>query len=243
MKSELFDPKFGERQTTDKFTLQSKKLLRVAMTGQSGIVAAAGSMVAYQGQMDFNYKGSGSIGGFIKKKLSGEDSRLMKVRGQGEVFLAREAQDIATLLLEGEAISVNSKSILAFDEGIGYDIKMMRSHGAMMGGGLFNVQLQGNGFVAITTDGPPLLLDCSQQPTFVDPQAVVCWSANLNPTFKNDMNLGSLIGRGSGEAFQMGFHGPGFVVIQPSEGPSAMSGSSQGENGGSVTGMLGDLLG
>ena len=30
--------------------------------------------------------------------------------------------------------------------------------------------------------------------------------------------MGSLIGRGSGESFQLAFHGPGFVVVQPCEG-------------------------
>ena len=30
--------------------------------------------------------------------------------------------------------------------------------------------------------------------------------------------MGSLIGRGSGEPFQLAVHGPGFVVVQPSEG-------------------------
>ena len=29
--------------------------------------------------------------------------------------------------------------------------------------------------------------------------------------------MGSLIGPGSGESFQLAFHGPGFVVVQPSE--------------------------
>lgn len=31
------------------------------------------------------------------------------------------------------------------------------------------------------------------------------------------MKLGSLVGRGSGEAMQLGFKGTGFVVVQPSE--------------------------
>ncbi|WP_349828924.1 AIM24 family protein, partial [Brevibacterium litoralis] len=58
---------------------------------------------------------------------------------------------------------------------------------------------------------------CSQQPTFVDPQAAVCWSSSLAPQIKTDINLNSFLGRGSGEAFQLAFHGPGFVVVQPSE--------------------------
>ena len=33
------------------------------------------------------------------------------------------------------------------------------------------------------------------------------------------LTAGSLIGRGSGEAFQVAFSGQGFVIVQPSEGP------------------------
>ena len=59
----------------------------------------------------------------------------------------------------------------------------------------------------------------------LNPQAAVCWSANLQPQIKNDFKMGSLIGRGSGESFQLGFHGPGFVVVQPSEGAPVVAAS------------------
>ena len=75
------------------------------------------------------------------------------------------------------------------------------------------------------SDGPPMLLDCSQQPTSIDPQAAICWSANLQPQIKNTFKVGSLIGRGSGESFQLTFHGPGFVVVQPSEGQPVVASS------------------
>src|SRR5699024_7381545 len=94
-----------------------------------------------------------------------------------------------------------------------------------MAGGLFNLFLQGHGMVAVTSDGPPMLLDCSQQSTYVAPPPAVCWSANLQPQIKNDFQLGALCGRLSGETFQLGFHGPGFVFVQPSEGMPASSGS------------------
>ena len=74
-------------------------------------------------------------------------------------------------------------------------------------------------------DGPPLLLGCSQQPTFIDPQAAIYWSANLQPQIKSSFKMGSLIGRGSGEPFQLAFHGPGFVVVQPSEGQPVVASS------------------
>ena len=51
---------------------------------------------------------------------------------------------------------------------------------------------------------------------FVDPQAKICWPVNLYPQIKSGLTLGSLMGPGSGEPFQLAFHGPGFVVVQPS---------------------------
>lgn len=217
MKSELFGQDFQENQTTDRFVLQSKKMLRAHLDGDDRIVASAGSMVAYQGNVKFGHKGSGSIGNFLKKAVSGEDAPLMTVDGMGDVFFARDSKEIFTILLEGESITVNSHSLLAFDANLKYDIRMTKSMAGTMAGGLFNIEISGHGYVAIVSHGQPLLLDCSQQQTFVDPQAALCWSTNLRPTFKNDMNLGSLIGRSSGESYQMAFSGQGFVVIQPSE--------------------------
>lgn len=216
MKSELFGQNFQENQTSDRFVLQSKKMLRAHLDGDDRIVASAGSMVAYQGNVKFGYKGSGSISNFLKKAVSGEDAPLMTVDGHGDVFFARNSKEIFTILLEGESITVNSHSLLAFDANLKYDIKMTKSMAGTMAGGLFNIEISGNGYVAIVSHGQPLLLDCSQ-PTFVDPQAALCWSTSLRPSFKNDVNLGSLIGRSSGESYQMAFNGQGFVIIQPSE--------------------------
>ena len=84
--------------------------------------------------------------------------------------------------------------------------------------------------------GKPVVLDCSQQPTYVDTQAAVCWSANLVPGIHNAMNMKSMLRGGSGEAFQYAFHGPGFVVVQAYEWTAAAQGKSGGGGG------LGDLL-
>lgn len=216
MKSELFGQDFQENQTTDRFVLQSKKMLRGHLDGDDRIIASAGSMVAYQGNVKFGHKGSGSIGNFLKKQISGEDAPLMTVDGMGDVFFARESKEIFTIMLEGESITVNSHSLLAFDANLKYDIKMTKSMAGSMAGGLFNIEISGNGYVAIVSHGQPLLLDC-KQPTFVDPQAALCWSSHLHPSFKNDMNLGTLFGRSSGESYQMAFNGDGFVIVQPSE--------------------------
>ena len=218
MRSNLFDAVNQEKQTNDRWTLQSAKMLRCALSpGAPEVVSAAGAMVAYQGQMDFSYQGSGGGMRLLKKMASGEGSNLMRTRGHGEIFYARQAHDIFLITLAGDAITLNTRNMLAFDSSLQWDVRSLASAG-LMAGGLFNLFLQGQGMVAVTSDGPPMLLDCSQQPTYVDPQAAICWSASLQPQVKSDFKFGSLIGRGSGESFQLAFHGPGFVVVQPSEG-------------------------
>ena len=226
MRSPIFDQNHREQETSQRWTLQSNKMLRVVLGPE--VLAAQGAMVAYQGTMDFSYQGSKNLSGMLKKAVTGEGGNLMRVTGQGEVFFARAAQNVFLLQLEGDAITVNTRSLLAFDANLGYDIRMIGNAG-LLAGGLFNLLVQGQGMVAISSDGPPMLLDCSQQPTFVDPQAVICWSANLQPQVKSSFKMGSLIGRGSGESIQLGFHGQGFVVVQPSEGrPDVASSSSEG---------------
>ena len=58
----------------------------------------------------------------------------------------------------------------------------------------------------------------STRPTFADIQAAVAWSSSLTTSVRRTAGAGALIGRGSGEAFQLGFSGQGFVIVQASEG-------------------------
>ncbi len=88
----------------------------------------------------------------------------------------------------------------------------------MLAGGLFNTTLRGTGWLAIVTDGEPVVLNAAEAPTFADTDAIVAWSAHLDTTLKSTMSAGALIGRGSGEAVQVAFPGQGFVIVQPSEG-------------------------
>ncbi|MDO5051852.1 MAG: AIM24 family protein [Pseudoclavibacter sp.] len=222
MRSPIFDQAHQERQTNQRWTLQSNKMLRTVLGPE--VFAAQGAMVAYQGNIDFAYKGSGGLGGLMKKAMTGEGGNLMRVSGQGEVFFARRAEDVFLLELEGDGITINTRSLLAFDSSLQHEIRAMGNAG-LLAGGLFNLLVHGHGVAAVSSDGPPMLLDCSQQPTFVDPQAAVCWSANLQPQLKSSFKMSSLIGRGSGESFQLAFHGPGFVVVQPSEGQPVVTGS------------------
>jgi uncharacterized protein (AIM24 family) len=63
----------------------------------------------------------------------------------------------------------------------------------------------------------PISLDCAERETYVDPDALIAWTDGLDMKARRTIKAGALIGRGSGEAFQIGFKGRGFVVVQPSE--------------------------
>jgi uncharacterized protein (AIM24 family) len=234
VRSQLFDSAHAEVSTDQRWALQSRYMLRSALGPD--LLAAKGAMVAYQGQVRFHHDSAGSLGRLVKKVVTAEDTPLMRVQGSGEVFLARQAEHVFLVQLEGDGLSVDGKNLLAFDATVDWDIRRVQGAG-MMSGGLFNVELQGMGVVALTSDGPPMLLDCSQQPTFVDVQAAVAWSANLAPQVVSSMNMRSMLRGGSGEAFQYAFHGPGFVAVQPSEGRPVPA-----EGGKSSGGVLGDLF-
>ena len=229
---------YNETQSTDSFALQNSKLLKVRLD-QVTIQAKLGSMVAYQGDVKFEHAGSGGLGRMLKKAVSGEGQSLMKMTGTGEVFLADTAQDIHLVYLENEKITVNGPNLLAFDAGIDWDIERMQGASGMMGGGLFNTSLQGTGWVAILSDGPPVLLNVASAPTFADAQAAITWSSGVSTSIKTDVNLKSLIGRGSGETVQMAFSGQGWVLVQPSEGRITAAQASGSGGGG---GGLGNLL-
>ena len=229
---------FNETQATESFALQNSKLLKVRLAGHT-IQAKRGSMVAYQGDVSFEHAGSGGMSRMLKKAVTGEGASLMKVSGSGEVFLADQAQDVHLLQLEGEKITVNGPNLLAFDADIDWDIERVQGAAGMMGGGLYNTSLKGTGWVAILSDGPPVMLDVASAPTFADAQAAITWSEGVTTSLKTDVKLKNLVGRGSGESLQMAFAGQGWLLVQPSEG-RVIAGPDGGGNRG---GGLGNLLG
>jgi uncharacterized protein (AIM24 family) len=200
------------------FELESSRLLEINLNGQ--VWTKMGSMVAYRGNIHFQREGmlEHGIGNFLKKAVSGEGMSLTKAEGSGTLYLADSGKRVTVLRLQGDALFVNGNDVLAFEAAVRHQITMMRRITAVLAGGLFNVRLEGNGLIAITTHGrPTTLLVTPDNPVCTDPNATVAWSASLQPEFKTDVSFKTFLGRGSGESIQMLFRGQGFVVIQPYE--------------------------
>jgi uncharacterized protein (AIM24 family) len=209
----LSDERFAEVGSGQRVVRQNSRMLKVVLGDD--VLAKQGSMVAFQGQIDFEYEGSGAAK-LLKKAMTGEGVSLMRCRGQGELFLADAGHQVHIIRLDGAGLTVNGKNILAFEPSLAWDIERVKGAG-MAAGGVFNTRLQGHGWVAITTDGDPVVLQ-TDQPTFADTDAAVAWSSSLSTNLNRTVKAGALIGRGSGEAVQLAFHGEGIVIVQPSEG-------------------------
>lgn len=199
------------------FQLVNAKMLKVDLAGAGGFFyAKQGSMVAYQGDVDFSYEGAGGMAKLFKKAFTGEGMSLMKVSGGGDVFLAQDADEVFVLYLEDESVTVSGSNILAFSSTLTWDINRVEG-ASMLSGGLFNTTFTGTGALAVTAYGTPVVLQVDE-PTYVDMQSVVLWSTSLSSSVRRTAKLGAAVGRGSGEAYQLGLTGDGIVVVQASEG-------------------------
>ena len=251
MRSDLFSPQNAEAQTQQPgMKLQNGKMLKIALNGEMNV--RQGAMVAYQGNISFQGLGASGVGQFVKQALTGEGIPLMRCTGTGDMFLADLASDIHLIDLEGQndGLTINGKNVLAFEPSLAYDIRRVQGAGMLSNAGLFNCVFSGQGRIAVTTKGTPVVLQVDQ-PTYADPQAAVCWSASLQTGFHraDQFGLGTLIGRSTGEAFTMSFNGQGFVVVQPSEeAPGGFvggtgSGHQAGQQGSTAGAILGNFLG
>jgi uncharacterized protein (AIM24 family) len=108
-----------------------------------------------------------------------------------------------------------------------------------MAGGFWQLSLRGTGYLAVTSDGPPVVLDVAQAQTVADADAVVLWTQGVSMEPRLDTGgLKSMMRGGTGEMLQLAFGGQGWVMVQPSEGVVQGTGQQKASGGG-----LGGLLG
>ncbi|MFE0705395.1 AIM24 family protein [Streptomyces sp. NPDC058872] len=193
-------------------------MLKVAMASGQDLYARSGSMVAYEGFITYE-PNPPAVRQVAQQWVTGENTPLMKCSGDGLLYLADYGADVVVINLQNDSISVNGTNVLAFDAHLQWQVERVKGLAKLAGQGLFNVEISGTGWVALTSRGTPIVVDCGrgEDETYVDPDALVAWSPALKVKGKRSFKASSLIGRGSGEAYQMAFSGQGIVVVQPSE--------------------------
>ncbi|MFG1669599.1 TerD family protein [Streptomyces sp. Y7] len=209
---------FKETPTGQRWTQQNKKLVRVDLgIGGQPVLARQGSMVLYQGKVDFSYKGAG-FAGRIVGNATGQEMQLMRCTGQGQVFLAENSTMLHPIELQGDGICVSAENVLAFDESLQYEVRRIEGHG-IPGGALFTMQFTGTGTIVVKTHGTPVVLPVTPT-TFADCNAVVAWSSAAQVVVSSQVRMRRNAYPGdTGESVNLQFRAaPGnFIVVQPYE--------------------------
>lgn len=193
------------------------------------VFSQRGAMIAYRGEVSFTPNmrgGQGGLASMIGRRVADEDTPLMTVEGDGTVMFGHGGHHIEVIDLAGNTLYVEADRLLAFDATLQQGTMFLGSQGGVMGmvrgqvtgQGLFTTTLQGHGSVAVMAHGGVLELPITpDRPVHVDPQAYVAHHGDVRNKLSTALGWRDMVGRGSGEAFQLELSGNGAVYVQASE--------------------------
>lgn len=209
----------------------NSKVVRAQVDPHSPVLARRGAMLGYEGQVSFRPvagQGQGMGGGgmtqMVGRAMAGESSAMMVTEGQGSVLYGFRGLHVTVIELTGDSLTCEADRLLAHDANLQTSVEMIAQggvrqavRGAMTGQGLFTTRVAGQGAVAVLSHGGAFPLDLNGETVGVDPQAYVGHVGALNVDLKASVGMRDLVGRGSGEAFQLHVSGHGRVYVQASE--------------------------
>ncbi|MFT2017824.1 AIM24 family protein [Streptomyces sp. 796.1] len=208
--------------------LNSRMVEAAVMPGQT-MFSQRGAMLAYRGEVSFTPSITGGQGGvmsMIGRRVANEATPLMTVKGSGSVLFGHGGHHVHVVDLTGETLYVEADRLLAFDGTLRQGTMFMGSQGGVMGmvrgqvtgQGLFTTTLEGHGSVAVMAHGGVIELPIAPgRDIHVDPQAYVAHRGQVRNKLTTAIGWRELVGRGSGEGFQLVLSGTGTVYVQASE--------------------------
>ncbi|MGG2458774.1 AIM24 family protein [Streptomyces sp. RGM 3693] len=222
------------------FTALNSRMVEATIAPGQRMFSQRGAMLAYRGEVAFTPNiqgGQGGLGSMIGRRIAGEATPLMTVevpqghKGQGgaptaTVMFGHGGHHVQVVDLTGDTLYVEADRLLAFDGSLAQGTMFMGSQGGVMGmvrgqvtgQGLFTTTLQGHGSAAVMAHGGVIELPITpQRPVHVDPQAYVAHRGDVHNRLSTAIGWREMIGRGSGEAFQLELSGQGTVYVQASE--------------------------
>lgn len=217
----------------------NSKLLRAHVDGGS-LLSRRGAMVAYFGDVHFTPKVSmsGGVGGFVGRMIAGEQVPMMEASGSGTVLYGYRGLQVTLMELTGDQVTVEADRVLAFPAHMQAGTVMLGGSGgggagggglmgalrgaarsAATGSGIATTVISGSGPVAVISHGPvfELTVRPGGPPIAVDPQAYVAHRGSVDVALRSSAGFRDVVGRGSGEAFQLHCQGQGTVFVQASE--------------------------
>ncbi|MFF7248470.1 AIM24 family protein [Embleya sp. NPDC008237] len=207
--------------------INSKMIEATVRPGQT-LYCLRGAMLAYRGEVSFTPTTTGAqgVGGMIGRRLAGESVPLMKAEGDGTVMFGHAGRHVHLIQITGDTLHVEADRLLVFEDSLQQGTMFMGSHGGVRGmirgqvtgQGLFTTTLTGHGWCGVLAHGG--VIELPVQPgrsIHVDPQAYVAHRGQIDNRIGANVGWRDVIGRGSGEAFQLELSGTGTVYVQASE--------------------------
>ncbi|MFE9389351.1 AIM24 family protein [Streptomyces sp. NPDC006784] len=207
----------------------SGKLVEARVAPGQRMFSQRGAMVGYRGEVSFTpdiHGGQGGVMSMIGRRVAGEAAPLMTVEGDGTVMFGHGGHHIQVIDLDGDTLCVESDRLLAFDGTLRQGTLFLGRDGGVMGmvrgqvsgQGLFTTTLSGQGSAAVMAHGGIVQLPIAPgRPVHVDPQAYVAHFGDVRNKLSSALGWRDMVGRGSGEAFQLELSGSGAVFVQASE--------------------------
>lgn len=210
------------------FSMVNSKMIQVPVGPGGEIFSKRGAMLAYVGQVYFEPTATAGqgIGGALGRAVAGERTAMMRVTGQGSAMFGHAGLNVNQIDLAGDTLYVEADRLLLHDASLQVGTMFMGEQGgvggmlrgAVSGQGLFTTTLSGHGSCALLSHGGVIELPISpQRPVHVDPQAYVAHRGQVQNKLTTAMGLRDMVGRGSGEGFQLELSGTGVVYVQASE--------------------------
>ncbi|MDJ1135166.1 AIM24 family protein [Streptomyces iconiensis] len=211
------------------FTEISAKLVEAQVVPGQRMFSQRGAMVAYKGDVRFTPNiqgGQGGVMSMIGRRVANESTPLMTVEGQGTVMFGHGGHHVEVINLDGDTLCVEADRLLAFDGSLQQGTLFLGKDGGVMGmvrgqisgQGLFTTTLTGKGAAAVMAHGGIVQLPITpDRPVHVDPQAYVAHFGDVRNKLSTALGWRDMVGRGSGEGFQLELTGNGAVFVQASE--------------------------
>ncbi|MGI5222336.1 AIM24 family protein [Nocardia sp. CA-290969] len=224
----------------------NSKVVKVDVGAAGGVVARAGGMLFYTGDVSFaphEIPGGGGMGGggglvrMAGRMMAGEHQRTMLAQGTGQVHYGFAGLEVQVVPVQpGAMLQVEASRLLAYTAGLQTSVVSVMSSGggggggglmgalrgaasgALTGQGMFTTQISGHGSAVLLAHGGYLELQVGgPNPVVVDPQAFIASYGNVQTELKTAMSWRDAVGRGSGEAMQLQCAGQGIIYVQASE--------------------------
>ncbi|MGW9379448.1 AIM24 family protein [Streptomyces albidoflavus] len=205
------------------------KMIEATVVPGTRLYSQRGAMLAYRGEVSFTPDiggGQGGVMSMIGRRVANEATPLMTVEGNGTVLFGHGGHHVQVVELSGDTLYVESDRLLCFEGSLRQQTVFLGSQGGVMGmvrgqvsgQGLFTTALTGHGAVAVMAHGGVVEVEIAPgRPVHVDPQAYVAHHGDVRNKLTTAIGWREMVGRGSGEAFQLELSGSGAVLVQASE--------------------------